>query len=245
MKNLKESLKSGKGTLGSWIMAGNTFTTEMIASAGFDWLVVDMEHSCYSTKDMAELVQTIGLCGVVPLVRVGANDPLLIKRAMDAGAHGVIVPMVNSVDEAKRAVDAVYYPPQGTRGVGLGRAAQWGISFEAYKTWLKKNAVVIVQIEHVNAMTDLKNILSVKGVDASIIGPYDLSGSMGYPGEFERDEIKKMLSQYLKVSKSVGKQAGYHIVDPDTDVLRKRSKEGYKFIAFGTDALFLAKGLKH
>lgn len=244
MKSLRKELNRGNLTIGSWIMAGNTLTTEILASFGFDWLVIDMEHSAFSEDSMVNLIQVIELSGVIPLVRVGANDPLLIKRAMDAGAHGVIVPMVNSVEDAKRAVEAVYYSPRGTRGVGLGRASRYGLKFEEYKKWLKQNAIVIVQIEHVDAMKNLKDILAVNGVDASIIGPYDLSGSMGFPGELDRRDVKAFLADYLKISHQVGKPAGYHVVVPDPEAFKRIQGQGYKFLAYGTDALFLAKGIK-
>lgn len=243
-KELKVKLNKGHLTLGSWIMAGNTLTTEILASFGFDWLAIDMEHSAFSAEEMIRLIQVIELSGVTPLVRVAANDERLIKTAMDAGAYGVIVPMVNSLEDAKRAVDAVYYPPRGTRGVGLGRAARYGLKFEEYKKGLKQNAIVIVQIEHKKAMRELKNILSVDGVDGSMIGPYDLSGSMGFPGEFHRKDVQAFLDEYRAVSRSVGKPAGYHVVIPDLVVLKKMRKLGYTFLAYGTDALFLIKGIQ-
>jgi len=240
--SLKQILN--KTTIGSWIMMGNRFSTELIASNAFDWLTVDMEHSGFSTEEMMSQVQIIERSGIAPLVRVGSNDSLLIKRAMDAGAHGVVVPMVNSVEEAKQAVEAVYYPPKGKRGVGLGRATRFGITFNEYKDWLAQNAVVVVQIEHVDAMRNLEGILSVDGVDASIIGPYDLSGSLGHPGEFDRPEVQEFLKQYLDVCKKLNKPAGYHLVQPDVAQAKEKISQGYRFFAFGTDALFLAESVK-
>ncbi|MCX7966349.1 MAG: aldolase/citrate lyase family protein, partial [Syntrophorhabdaceae bacterium] len=144
---LKKDLKNGRITVGSWITLYQPAIAEIMARAGFEWLVVDLEHSVITIREAEELIRIITLCGSVPLVRLSSNDSVQIKRVMDAGAHGIIVPMVNTEDEAKKAVEAVYYPPYGKRGVGLARAQGYGVDFEQYRDWLKDNAIVIVQIE--------------------------------------------------------------------------------------------------
>ncbi|MCX5715527.1 MAG: aldolase/citrate lyase family protein [Candidatus Omnitrophica bacterium] len=239
MKGLKEKLNKGEITVGSWITLGHTAIAEIMAKAGFDWLVIDMEHSAICMHEAQQLIQTIELSGNTPLVRVGVNDPLIIKRVMDAGAHGVIVPMVNSKEDAIRAVEAVKYPPSGKRGVGLARAQGYGLDFQGYKQWVNKNSVVIVQIEHVDAIKNLEDILGVDGIDGSIIGPYDLSASIGYPGEFERKAVKDLIGSYVERCGKLGKSAGFHVVDPDPGKFNKKIKEGFNFLAFGFDALFL------
>ena len=198
-----------------------------------------MEHSAITLDVAQDLIRTIELCGVAPLVRVGANDPIMIKRVMDAGAHGIIVPMVNSKKEAERAVSSVYYPPKGKRGVGLTRAQGYGLDFKRYKEWLATGPIIAVQIEHIDAIENLEEILSVDGVDASIIGPYDLSGSMGFPGEFERKEVAEALSRYEKVSKKMGKPMGYHVINPDAKEVQGYLDKGYTFVAVSLDTLFL------
>ena len=132
MKSLKERLRKKEVTIGSWITLGHPSVAEIMAKAGFDWLTVDMEHSAITLHQAQQLIQVIELSGVVPLVRVGENDPNLIKRVMDAGAHGVIVPMVNSKEDAEKAVRSVKYPPRGFRGVGLARAQKYGADFEGF-----------------------------------------------------------------------------------------------------------------
>jgi 2-keto-3-deoxy-L-rhamnonate aldolase RhmA len=243
MKNLKKILSQGKVTRGSWVVAGNTITTEIIARRDFDWIVVDMEHSGLSMREMLQLVQIIESSDVIPLVRVGHGDFQMAAKAMDAGAHGVIVAQVNSAEDARCAVSAVHYPPKGKRGVGLSRASAYGLEFENYAKWIAKNAVVIVQIENMSAIDNLEDILSVEGVDASIIGPYDLSTSLGIPGKFQAQLYNECVEKYIKTSKKVGKPAGYHIVQPDPRILKQKEKEGYRFLAYGTDTLFLASGL--
>ncbi|MBW2053760.1 MAG: 2,4-dihydroxyhept-2-ene-1,7-dioic acid aldolase [Deltaproteobacteria bacterium] len=237
--SLRAKLLNKDLTVGSWVTLAHPAIAEIMARAGFDWLVVDLEHSVITIREAEELIRTIDLCGVVPLVRLSANDPVLIKRVMDAGAHGVIVPMVNSVDEAQSAVESTLYPPLGKRGVGLARAQGYGTSFENYKQWLEKESVVIVQVEHINAVKNLKNILALDGVHGFIIGPYDLSGSLGVPGQFDNPRMIETMEQIKSVGAASGKACGIHIIEPDADVLKQRIGEGYRFVAYSVDIRML------
>jgi 2-dehydro-3-deoxyglucarate aldolase len=237
--NLKEKLRIGKITIGSWITLAHPAIAEIMAKAGFDWLTVDLEHSAITIREAEELIRVIDLCGVVPLVRLSANDPVQIKRVMDAGAHGVIVPMVNTADEAKKAVEAVRYPPDGTRGVGLARAQGYGNSFNKYKDWVNRESIVIVQVEHIKAVENLEAILSVEGVDGFIVGPYDLSGSLGIPGQFDNELMIEAMSKIQSFKKASSKISGYHVVEPDIDQLKKRMREGYQFLAYSVDIRML------
>jgi 2-dehydro-3-deoxyglucarate aldolase len=231
-------------TVGSWLSFGFTPVAEMMLRAGFDWLVIDLEHTGIGTFDAFQMIQVIGLGGGVPLVRVGHNHPLLVKRAMDAGAHGVVVPMVNTAEQARQAVDAMRYPPHGSRGAGLSRAQGYGLAFEAHRAWAKAEAVLIVQIEHVDAVANLEEILAVEGVDGFIVGPYDLSGSLGRPGDFGHPEVARALDEVRRVAVDGPKCGGFHVVHSDAALLERRIGEGYRFIAYGDDMVFLAEKLR-
>lgn len=241
---LKEKLRDKVVTIGSWITLRDPAVAEIMAKAGYDWLVVDCEHSILSIEAVGEIIRTIDLCQVTPLVRLTSNDANQIKRVMDAGAHGIIVPMVNSVEEAQKAVAAVHYAPLGHRGVGLARAQGYGASFQEYLSWQQKNPVVIVQIEHIDALKNCEAILTVPGIDGFIIGPYDLSCSMGIPGEFERPEFKKVMSQILDAGRKAGCPAGLHIVEPDLKRLAESVRDGFVFIAYSVDIRFLDVALR-
>lgn len=241
MKNLKKGLKNNALTIGSWITIGDTSVAEIMAKAGFDWLTVDMEHSAITIQQAQELIRVVELAGCVPLVRVGENSPLVIKQAMDAGAHGVIVPMVNSEEDAVRAVAAVRYPPLGTRGVGLARAQGYGLEFDRYKEWVNKESIVVAQVEHIKSVENLEAIVKVDGIDALIVGPYDLSGSLGRPGEFDHPDVKRALKSVIEVAKKSKKTVGFHVIQPDPAVLREKIAGGYRFLAFSLDTLFLGK----
>jgi 2-keto-3-deoxy-L-rhamnonate aldolase RhmA len=239
MIKLKEKLNNKELSVGSWITLAHPAIAEIMAMAGFDWLTVDLEHSVITIREAEELIRVIDLCGVVPLVRLSANDPVQIKRVMDAGAHGVIVPMVNTAEEARKAVESVRYPPEGKRGVGLARAQDYGSSFERYKEWLNQESIVIVQVEHITAVENLDAILSVEGVDGFIVGPYDLSGSLGIPGQFDNELMIEAMSKIQSFMRTSSKIAGFHVVEPDVDQLQQRVREGYRFLAYSVDIRML------
>ena len=243
--NLKEKLQNRELTIGSWITIGSAVVAEIMAKAGYDWLTIDMEHSAITIDIAQDLIRVIELCGVTPLVRVGKNDANLIKRVMDAGAHGVIVPMVNSREDAGHAVKSVKYPPIGFRGVGLARAQKYGADFEGYKQWNDKNSIVIVQIEHILAVENLEEILSVPEVDGFIIGPYDLSGSLGVPGDFDHPEVIDALNRVKEIAKKKNALSGFHVIQPAVEAFQEKVDEGYKFIAHSLDILFLGNNCRN
>jgi 2-dehydro-3-deoxyglucarate aldolase len=226
-------------SIGSWIQIGHPAIAEIMASAGFDWLAVDLEHSTIGLREAEELIRVIDLKRVVPLVRLSSNNPEQIKRVMDAGAHGVIVPMVNSSEQAQIAVSATKYPPEGHRSVGLARAQGYGARFPEYFDWQHKNSLVVVQIEHIDAVDNLDSILSVTGVDAYLVGPYDLSGSLGMPGNFQAPEYLEAIQRIHSVGQKLGVPGGVHIVEPDLAQLRQRIEEGNRFIAYSVDTRML------
>jgi len=245
LKSLKKCLGERELTIGSWLQIGSPIVAEIMVQAGFDWLVVDMEHSAISIDNAQSLIQVIDLAGCVPLVRLSSNDPVLIKRVMDAGSHGVIVPNVNCVDDAVAAVEAVRYPPNGTRGVGLWRAQRYGFDFDKYREWQAAESVVIVQIEHIEGVNNLKAILGAEGVDGFIIGPYDLSASLGIPGKFEHSDFKNAIDKVNLVAKEMNALMGIHVVMPDVSAVKEKSEEGYRFIAYSIDTLFLGQSCRN
>jgi len=150
-----------------------------------------------------------------------------------------MVPMVKSAADAKAAVQAVYYPPRGQRGVGLARAQGYGARFQEYRHWLEENAVVVVMIEHIDAVNAIDSILSVEGIDAYIIGPYDLSSSMGRISEFNHPEVLSAIERVLEAGNRLGKSGGIHVVEPEQNELRQRIAAGFNFIGYGLDIRIL------
>jgi len=238
---VKTALKEGRITIGGWLTLGHTAVAEIMASAGFDWIAIDMEHSVIGIQDVQPLVQAIELGGSLPLVRLSSNDPVLAKRVMDTGASGVIVPMVNTAEEAELAVKSVKYPSWGFRSVGLARAQKYGPGFDDYASKINDEGIVILQIEHKDGVKNIDEILSVDGVDGIFIGPYDLSGSFGIPGDFGNMLMKDAERRVLDIAKKYDKPAGIHIVWPSMADFEKRKEEGFRIIAFGADIIFLGE----
>lgn len=231
--------------LGSWLTLSSPAIAEIMADAGFDWLCVDLEHTSTDYKEAQLLIMAIQSKGLKAFVRVGGNDPLIIKRVLDAGADGIIVPSVNSALEAKNAIEAVRYPPMGKRGVGLARAQDYGFGFESYRDHKIKDIKLIVQIEHISAINELDAIIQTEGVDGTFIGPYDLSGSLGKPGQWEEPEVRDALKIYEATARKYNKWMGFHVVQPDYNLVIEKISLGYNFIAFGFDAMFLGTMIRN
>jgi len=236
---LKSRLNRSELTIGSWVTLGHPSIAEIMASAGFDWLVLDMEHSVLELREVQAIIQVLDAKQCPAIVRLTSNHPDQIKRVMDAGATGVMVPMIKSAADAKAAVDGVYYPPRGQRGVGLARAQGYGSSFQAYRQWLEENAVIVVMIEHVDAVKAIDEILAVSGIDAYIIGPYDLSGSMGRPGDLNHPDVQAAIAHVLEAGRRAGKPGGIHVIEPDPQALQQRIAAGFNFLGYALDIRIL------
>lgn len=226
-------------TIGTWITLNSPSVAEILSEAGFDWLCIDMEHTVTDYAEAQLIISTIQSKGLKAFVRVGENNARIIKRVLDAGADGIIVPSVNSAEEAKQAVLACNYPPIGNRGVGLARAQLYGFGFEEYRDVKAKAIKLIVQIEHIKALNELEEILNIEGVDGTFIGPYDLSGSMGKPGQWDDIDVKLAIEKYEFLVKKYDKLIGFHVIPPDYKLLQEKLDKGYNFIAFSIDSLFL------
>jgi len=236
---LKEKLQHNKLTIGSWITIGDTSVVEIMATANFEWLCVDMEHTTIDLNKAKMLITTIQANNMKALVRVSKNEEVIIKKVMDMGADGIIVPMIKNESEAKEAVGYVKYPPYGNRGVGLYRAQGYGTKFEEYKKWVNEEAIVIAQIEHIEAVNNIDDILAVDGIDGTIVGPYDLSGSMGAPGEYHRDEVKEAIERVRLACKKMNIPYGFHVIESNPEKLMERIDEGCTFLAYSLDFFFL------
>lgn len=236
---LKEKLKNRELTIGSWLTIPHQSVIEILGSAGFEWLTIDIEHAAISIETVMNLIGHIQGNGMQALVRVSKNEEVVIKRVLDAGADGVIVPMIKNREEAIEAVNYVKYPPMGKRGVGLNRAQKYGTAFNTYQDWVQNEVVVIAQIEHIDAVNNLEEIFSVPGIDGIIVGPYDLSASMGYPGQYDREDVQAALARIDEVTKKLNKPLGFHVIDSDHSKTLEKINKGYSFLAFSLDFFFL------
>lgn len=245
MKNLvKDKLARGEVSIGTWNMIGHPVVAEILAQAGFDWIALDMEHGTIDWPQAVVQMQAMQGNSCVPLCRLPANDPVHFKQSLDVGAWGVIVPMIRSVQDARRAVASAKYPPDGIRGVGICRAHAYGVQFDEYVRTANAETLVVLQIEHIDGVKDIEQICAVPGVDAIFIGPYDLSGSMERMGQLYHPDVEQAVAHTLQVAKSSGVVPGLHIVDPRQGEIAQRIEEGFRFIAVGLDVLLLGKSAR-
>jgi 2-dehydro-3-deoxyglucarate aldolase len=214
---------------------------EILAMAGYEWVVVETEHTAIDVSEVLRLIIAIEQRGVVPLVRLAWNDPIQAKAVLDSGAAGVLVPMVNTRADAELAVKMTKYPPLGFRGIGLARAQGYGEHFDEYVRHANDDTLVIVIIEHKDAVENIDQILSVPGIDGTFIGPYDLSMSLGIPGQLDHPLSIAAKKRVLEATLAHGLVPGIHLVHPDRAAkdCAQAITDGYRFIALGTDILFL------
>jgi len=236
---LKAALRSQTLSLGAWVQIGHPACGEIFAEAGFDWVCVDLEHGAIGIEAMTDVFRAVERHGSTPVARVPANDPVWIRRTLDAGAHGIIVPMVNTQAEAENAVAAAKFPPHGQRGYGYCRANDHGAQFAAYAASANRDLAMIAQIEHKDAMANLESIAAVNGIDGLFIGPYDLSGSMGIPGELADPRVTAALDRFLNVCRDRKMPAGMHIVHPTEEAIGRAITQGYTLVALGVDTVLL------
>lgn len=238
--NIRKKLNSGLPTIGSWMQLESSDIGEIMGDAGYDWVALDLEHGHFSSSELTNLIRSIELNNTLGMIRVSSSDSLNVKKALDAGAGGVILPMINSAEALKDIVESCCWPKSGNRGVGFSRANLYGKYFKEYIKEAQA-PLIIAQIENIGALQELDNILEVKKLDAIMIGSYDLSASIGKPGEFTSNKYKETVKKIISICRKKHKAFGIHIVDPDPNVLSKRIKNGYQFIAYSIDSVFLNK----
>ena len=238
IKSIQRKFLEGKVSIGTWQQIPHASISEILGQSGYDWVAVDMEHGSISIDQIPDLLRAIELGSTLPLVRIAESTPKDCKEALDAGAGGIIAPMIKSVDQLKTIRASCCWPPAGNRGVGFSRANLFGKYFTEYNEEAQA-PLLVAQIEHIKAVNDLEEILQVEGLDAIFVGPYDLSASMGITAEFEHKDFLNIMNKIIELCEQYDVPCGDHVVQPNPELLEKRIREGYKFLAYSIDAVFL------
>lgn len=224
--------------MGTWMQIQSPSVAEILAQSGYDWVTVDMEHGGFSHHQLPDIFRAIELRNCLPFARIAEPNPTYCKQALDAGAAGVIIPMITSSKQLAELINSCQWPPAGNRGVGFSRANLFGKYFEEYKPQAQ-NPLIVGMIENQSAVNEIEEILSIEGLDAILIGPYDLSASLGCVGDFENPKFVDCLNRVRLFGSTSRVALGIHVVEPKLEELKVRISEGYQFIAYGIDALFL------
>ncbi len=236
--DFRARLINGETLLGTMITLPSPEMVEIMIDVGYDWLFVDCEHGAFDTATAQSLLQAAGdRCPCV--IRVPNSDDVWIKKALDIGASGIIVPQVNTANPARSVVASCKYPPEGTRGVGIGRAHSYGANFNDYVACANDQIAVIVQAEHIEAVNRIDEIVQVEGIDAVLIGPYDLSASLGKIGKLDDPELAVAIEKVRSCCAAVGIKLGFFGVS--AEAVKPFLAQGYTLVAVGVDVLFASK----
>ena len=237
---IKQSFKNGKTTIGIWNGIPHGYAVEICAGAGFEWVLIDGEHSPYEFTTILQSIQSASSFDTEIVVRPAIGDRVMIKRLLDIGVQTLLVPMVESAEQAQYLVDSMRYPPHGNRGVGSGlaRAAQWN-RVDNYLTQADDEMCLIVQIETVKGLKHIEEICQVEGVDGVFLGPADLAASMGYLGQSMHPDVISEVVRGISIARDSGKVPG--VIAFDKEVAKTYKEAGARFIGVGIDLLMLAK----
>lgn len=243
MKKLKQRLDNNEVLIGTFLSLGDAITTEIVANAGFDWVMIDLEHGLGTESGVAQQLQALNASTVAGIVRVEGYQRQRINRVLDLGADGIMCPRIETAQEAALAVSAMQYPPDGIRGVAkMVRATNYGENFDAYRRDAPQDLLGIIQIETLQALDHLAEIANTSGVDVLFIGPSDLSMALGIFGQLDHPLFVNAVDAIVSAAKKAKKQVGILLMQPED--LGKYYDLGIRFFACGTDALFLSRGAK-
>jgi len=228
-----------KTLLGTIVTLSSPESSEIMSLSGFDWVMIDMEHSTLSISDVQHHIQALGN-PVISIVRVPSNDDVWIKRVLDTGCDGIMIPMVKTSEEAEKAVRSARYPNVGSRSVGITRAHKYGLSFGDYVFKKSKEVRILIQIEHIEGVQNLDSIIRVEGISAIFIGPYDLSASMGLTGDVGNPKVQSVITSIKKICGEAGIPWG--IFGMTTDVIKNEIGNGCTWALCGIDSVMLSRG---
>ncbi len=241
MKNLKQKLIEGQGQAGTFISFGHSVITEMIGRAGYDFVIIDMEHGAGNEKDLMHQLQALESSSTAAIVRVERSMRERVHRVLDMGAEGIMFPRLRNIEEVKQAIASLYYPPEGVRGVAkMVRASAYGADFKQYYELQKQQITGIIQIETVEILDCLDQVAEIDGVDVLFVGPMDLSMALGVFGQFDHPLFVDAIEKTVRAAQRAGKCCG--ILLPDTELLPRWYEMGYRFFTGGGDMAFMNSG---
>jgi 4-hydroxy-2-oxoheptanedioate aldolase len=236
----KRALAKGEKQIGVWSGLGSPLVAEILAHAGFDWIVIDTEHAPSEPRDVLAQLQAMTGGTATPVTRAPWNDMVMLKRILDVGSTSVLIPFVQNAEEARRAVAATRYPPRGVRGVATSMRASGYGRVTDYLQHAHEETCVLVQVETISAVGEIEKIAAVEGVDGIFIGPADLAGSMGHLGNPGHPEVQAAIASAMKRCRAAGKPAGY--LSPTEADGEEKLAAGFTFVAVMSDAAILRKG---
>lgn len=239
--DLKVKLRNRRPVFAAWTSLAHPSIAEIFSSSGVDAIGLDIEHSTISQEQSQRIIAACQAKGALCLPRVASHNMEMIKRLLDSGADGIIVPMVSTPEEAKKIVSWCKYPPLGRRGFGIARAQGYGFDFGSYVSRWNSVSSLIVQIESVEGVENIGRILEVEEIDGVMIGPYDISGSLGIPGKLDHPKVRKACKRVVDACAKIGKGCGTQVIEPDYAAISQAIRQGFTFIVLASDIFLLWK----
>ncbi len=243
MKWMRQRVLSGELMAGTFLNLGSSLTAEMTGQAGFDWVLIDLEHGAGDRQELLLQMQALESSPALPVVRIAWNDPVMVKRVLDLGLSGVMVPYVQAPEEAKKAVAAMRYPPQGIRGVAaMNRACDFGPGFDDYFKKANNELLTVIQIETKKSIECIDEIAAVDGVDVLFIGPLDLSVSLGVPQQLNHELVRDAFKKVVSACRKAKKVAGLMLMREEQ--IGPAVADGFTFLALSSDGGLIANGMR-
>jgi len=239
---LAKKLRAHETAVGTWISSGSSNVVDILRNLPFDWFVLDMEHSPITVETVATMIQVLNGSKITPLVRVGQIDQALFKNVLDAGAHGLVVPMVNTAEEAERAVSYCKYPPKGVRGAAAVKASDYGLGMANYIRTANEQVTLIAQIETPQALRNIGEILAVEGVDVAFVGPSDMTMTLGLIDDRSNPRVLEAMKSVVRASEAVGKAAG--TMATSAEEIKRDLEMGFRFVSVASDVRQLINGAR-
>lgn len=240
-KEVKKRLQNREKVFGTWTSLGHASITEILTRTGADFVGIDLEHSTISQEQAQRIIAAAQAGGSICLPRISSHNPEMTRRLLDSGADGVIVPMVQNPEDVQKMIAWAKYPPLGRRGFGVSRAQGYGFDFKDYTQSWNDSSILIGQIESIGAVEQIDDILSSAELDGVMVGPYDISGSLGIPGQIEHKKVIDASLRVIAACKKKGKACGTQIVEPTAEKIRNAFKSGFTFVILSSDVFLLWK----
>lgn len=243
LKSIRTKLKNNKLTVGTFMQLNSPEIAEIFSNSKFEWIALDMEHGNIDINDITNLFRAIELHNKLPIVRLPTGGMIECRKVLDYGAGGIIIPMIESAEQLNKIISFCKFPPIGVRGVSFCRSNLFGKNFDIYYKKISKLKLIIAMIENSKALDNLDEILKTKYLDGIFIGPYDLSASLGIPGDFKNKIFLDAIKYIKQKCKKNKVPFGIHVVEPDIKIYKQVLKEGYSFVAFSMDTRILLRGI--
>ncbi len=240
-RDLKKRLRAREPLFGCWTSIGHPSITEIFAKSGADFIGIDLEHSTISQEQAQRIIAASQAGGVPCLPRLSSHNPEQARRLLDSGADGVLVPNVATEEEVGRIADWCLYPPEGKRGYGVARAQGYGFDFKRYTSGWNRRGVVMIQIESIAGVQAAEELLAHPAVDGAMVGPYDISGSLGIPGQLDHPRVQEACARVILACRKQGKACGTQVVEPTPARVKAALRRGYTFVMLGSDVFILWK----